>query len=85
MTNKINIRKLEADLWESAGLLQAGSCLNANTLKAESASAARRLPFSLPGVNFHERMNEIHCELTKLNKEANVMVDDIQKAWEELK
>ena len=40
MTNKINIRKLEADLWESAGLLQAGSCLNANTLKAESASAA---------------------------------------------
>ena len=51
MTNKINIRKLEADLWESAGLLQAGSCLNANTLKAESASAARRLPFGLPGVN----------------------------------
>ncbi len=37
------------------------------------------------GVNFHERMNEIHAELAKLNSEANVLMDEIQKAWEELK
>jgi type I restriction enzyme M protein len=37
------------------------------------------------GVNFHERMNEIHTELAQLNKEANVLMSEIQKAWEELK
>ena len=37
------------------------------------------------GVDFHERMNEIHAELAKLNQEANVLLDEIQKAWEELK
>ena len=37
------------------------------------------------GVDFHERMNEIHAELAKLNSEANVLMDEIQKAWEELK
>ena len=37
------------------------------------------------GVDFHERMNEIHCELAKLNEEANALMDEIQKAWEELK
>ena len=37
------------------------------------------------GVDFHERMNEIHAELAKLNKEANTLMDEIQKAWEELK
>ena len=37
------------------------------------------------GVDFHERMNEIHAELAKLNQEANVLMDEIQKAWEELK
>ena len=37
------------------------------------------------GVDFHERMNEIHAELDQLNKEANVLMDEIQKAWEELK
>ena len=37
------------------------------------------------GVDFHERMNEIHAELVQLNKEANVLMDEIQKAWEELK
>lgn len=37
------------------------------------------------GVNFHERMNEIHSELAQLNKEANVLMDEIQKAWETLK
>ena len=37
------------------------------------------------GVDFHERMNEIHSELAQLNKEANVLMDEIQKAWEELK
>ena len=37
------------------------------------------------GVDFHERINEIHCELAKLNEEANALMDEIQKAWEELK
>ncbi len=37
------------------------------------------------GVDFYERMNEIHAELAQLNKEANVQMDEIQKAWEELK
>ena len=37
------------------------------------------------GVDFHERMTEIHAELAQLNKEANVLMDEIQKAWEELK
>jgi type I restriction enzyme M protein len=37
------------------------------------------------GVDFHERMNEIHAELAQLNQEANVLMDEIQKAWEELK
>jgi type I restriction enzyme M protein len=37
------------------------------------------------GVDFHERMNEIHAELAKLNQEANVLMDEIQKAWEGLK
>ena len=30
-------------------------------------------------------MSEIHSELAKLNKEANVLMGEIQKAWEELK
>ena len=37
------------------------------------------------GVDFHERMNEIHVELAKLNQEANVLMDEIQKTWEDLK
>ncbi|MBO4658552.1 MAG: SAM-dependent DNA methyltransferase [Prevotella sp.] len=37
------------------------------------------------GVDFHERMNEIHAELAQLNDEANVLMAEIQKAWEELK
>ena len=37
------------------------------------------------GVDFHERMTEIHAELAQLNKEANVLMGEIQKAWEELK
>ncbi len=37
------------------------------------------------GVDFHERMNEIHAELANLNKEANTLMSEIQKAWEELK
>ena len=37
------------------------------------------------GVDFQERMNEIHAELAQLNKEANVLMEEIQKAWEELK
>jgi type I restriction enzyme M protein len=37
------------------------------------------------GVDFHERMTEIHAELAKLNSEANTLMDEIQKAWEELR
>jgi type I restriction enzyme M protein len=37
------------------------------------------------GVDFHERMNEIHAELAQLSQEANVLMDEIQRAWEELK
>ena len=37
------------------------------------------------GVDFHERMNEIHAELAQLNSEANTLMDEIQKAWEDLK
>jgi type I restriction enzyme M protein len=32
------------------------------------------------GVDFHERMTEIHAELAQLNSEANVLMDEIQKA-----
>lgn len=37
------------------------------------------------GVDFHERMNEIHAELKRLNEEANVLMGEILKGWEELK
>ena len=37
------------------------------------------------GVDFHERMTEIHAELKRLNSEANVLMDEILKGWEELK
>ena len=37
------------------------------------------------GVDFHERMIEIHAELKHLNDEANVLMDEILKSWEELK
>ena len=37
------------------------------------------------GVDFHERMTEIHAELKRLNEEANVLMDEILKSWEELK
>lgn len=36
------------------------------------------------GVDFHERMNEIHTELASLNKEANVLMSEIMKEWETL-
>lgn len=36
------------------------------------------------GVDFHERMNEIHTELASLNKEANVLMNEIMKGWETL-
>lgn len=36
------------------------------------------------GVDFHERMSEIHSELKKLNEEANVLMNDILKGWEEM-
>ena len=37
------------------------------------------------GVDFHERMNEIHSELKRLNDEANVLMSEMLKGWEELK
>ena len=37
------------------------------------------------GVDFHERMTEIHAELAQLNKEANTLMAEIQKALEGLK
>jgi len=37
------------------------------------------------GVDFHERMNEIHAELKRLNEEANVLMGEILKGWEEVK
>ena len=37
------------------------------------------------GVDFHERMNEIHAELKRLNSEANVLMVEILKGWVELK
>ena len=37
------------------------------------------------GVYFHERMTEIHDELSRLNTEANALMTDILKSWEELK
>ena len=36
------------------------------------------------GVDFHERMNEIHAELASLNAEANVLMSEIMKEWETL-
>ena len=36
------------------------------------------------GVDFYERMNEIHAELAQLNKEANALMEEIQKAWKTL-
>ena len=37
------------------------------------------------GVDFQERMIEIHAELKRLNDEANVLMSEILKSWEELK
>jgi len=37
------------------------------------------------GVDFHERMTEIHSELAKLNNEANELMSEIMKSWEALK
>ena len=34
------------------------------------------------GVDFHERMNEIHTELASLNKEANMLMSEIMEEWE---
>ena len=36
------------------------------------------------GVDFHQRMNEIHSELKQLNDEANVLMSEIIKEWEKL-
>ena len=36
------------------------------------------------GVDFHQRMNEIHAELASLNKEANELMSEIMKEWDNL-
>lgn len=36
------------------------------------------------GVDFNERMSEIHAELSQLNEEANVLMSEIMKEWETL-
>ena len=36
------------------------------------------------GVDFHERMNEIHKELLSLQAESNRLMETISKNWEEL-
>lgn len=36
------------------------------------------------GVDFHERMSEIHAELATLNAKANVLMSEIMKEWETL-
>ena len=36
------------------------------------------------GVDFHQRMNEIHAELALLNKEANELMSEIMKEWDNL-
>lgn len=37
------------------------------------------------GIDFHERMTEIHAELSRLNAEANTLMDDILNEWENIK
>ncbi|MCQ2259239.1 MAG: N-6 DNA methylase, partial [Bacteroidaceae bacterium] len=37
------------------------------------------------GVDFNERMNDIHTELSQLNAEANVLMSEIMKEWNGLK
>lgn len=37
------------------------------------------------GVDFHERMNEIHTELKRLNDEAHLLMNEILSGWEELR
>lgn len=37
------------------------------------------------GVDFHERMTEIHAELARLSSEANTLMAEIHRNWEELK
>lgn len=36
------------------------------------------------GVDFHERMNEIHAELRRLNDNANVLLSEIFNSWEDI-
>ena len=36
------------------------------------------------GVDFHERMTEIHAELNKLNAKAGKLMEEINKNWEKI-
>jgi len=37
------------------------------------------------GVDFHQRMDEIHSELAELNREANELMGEIMKSWDNIK
>lgn len=41
-------------------------------------------PTADDGVNFHERMAEIHAELLRLQAESNALMETISKNWEEM-
>ena len=41
-------------------------------------------PMEDDGVDFHQRMTEIHQELRSLQKESNCLMDTISKNWEEM-
>ena len=36
------------------------------------------------GVDFYERMTEIHAELRRLNDDANVLLSEIFNSWEDI-
>ena len=42
-------------------------------------------PVEDDGVDFHERMTEIHKELLELQAESNRLMETISKNWEEMK
>lgn len=48
--NKINIRKLEADLWESADLLRAGSKLTSSQYCPMQLKNWRKMKHAMPKV-----------------------------------
>jgi len=72
----LNIRKLEADLWESADLLRAGSKLTSS----QYCMPVLALLFLRYAYRRFKMVAEIHSELAKLNKEANELMGEIMKS-----